>query len=97
MENVTKKIKCKFVISNIIKNQIKNIVFSIFPPIILHHFFCIMYEEDETISEEFEEIKTIFKIFEKNKLNSNFQFEAVDYPRTYFDVCVDLKVNFELN
>jgi hypothetical protein len=47
---------------------------------------------DEGLNDEVNEIKNIFKIFEKNKLENDNNFSKVTKPRTYFEVCLDVKV-----
>jgi hypothetical protein len=48
-------------------------------------------EENEEI-EEIEDIKVVFKIFEQNKLEKDKSFTKVSEPRTFFEVCLDVKV-----
>jgi hypothetical protein len=46
----------------------------------------------EEENEEIEDIKDLFKIFEQNKLEKDNSFTKVSEPRTFFQVCLDVKV-----
>eukprot|EP01080_Neovahlkampfia_damariscottae_P008506 gene8506-330_t len=52
--------------------------------------------DDELLSPstDFEEIQSLFKLFEKKKLTSSMTFEDTIEVRRYFDVCLDLKNYF---